>query len=790
MEQKRNILEREVRRQARRGRWVRGLIAGGLFVTFGVVVLTYWRDTSNRRKTLPHPPAIPQGVNQQLSGFSFTRSDGGRQVFTIHAARTLALKQGGTALLQDVYVEFYGRSGKRLDILRTAEGIYNPTTNNLSTPGAVQLIINAPKPTSPATGMPDEKQRKLAEAVSDPESVYIETSQVSSRDHARVVESDTSVRFRLGDVSGSAVGLSYAAGQGEVVLKQDVKAVFRPSKDQHNETPIELSASRLRYDGSGKKAQLWGPVEVRQGNRVVTANSGLLSLNSHNRITTISLEGKVHAIDLNVKQQMSLEADVLKARLHPVSGQLRELAADGHVQAESIQDGTRARIRAHEARLNFSGPGQIPTNGKAVGQVLLTMVQPGKKEKSSSQPGVLDGRISREELSTEGLRFAFRPEGRSLREAETLAPGTLVLFPKDPNAGRRTATANKFLMAFDSASHLKTLQGSGGTQIVFAPPPTASDQSPSIASAGKLLATFDPATEALLSLDQWGNFRFRNGELEASAEKAHDSAQKQYLVLSGHPVVWDRTTRAQADQVYLKLDSGTAEGIGHVQAVHYDPQKKGSSLPTNVVADRMVADRNSQVVHYEGHVRAWSGMDVVESSSLDVYKNQRRVTSRSRVVTSHLQPVSPHSSSASKKDEEFGSGPLTISADRLDYFDAGRKALYAGNVVLQTQDTKLQADRLEVYFSRNKDLDNSQIERALAVGHVLVTQPSRYAKGNRATYDAKTGKIVMTGGPPALYDAEKGFTSGQRLTFYIHNDRLLVDGGPNSPTVSKHRLTQ
>ena len=790
MEKKREILEREVRQQARRGLWVRGLIVGGLLATLGIVVLTYWRDSANRRKTLPPPPEVPQNVNQQLSGFTFTRSEGGREVFTIHAARTLAMKQGGTTVLRDVYVEFYGLSGNHYDTLRTADGEYNRTTNNLSTPGSVELILNASKQPSQATGTPGGKEEKHPASVSNGQSVIIETSKVTSRNHAKLVESDTAVRFRLGNVSGSARGLSYAAGKGEIVLKEDVNAIFQPGQNRHGNMPIQLSASRLRYDDSGKRAQLWGPVEVRQGNRTITAERGSLSLNAHNRITKILLEGKAHASDQTPKQQMSLQADVLRSRLDPESGQLRKLVADGHVRGEVLQGGTLTRFEAHETQLNFSGPGQVPANGKAMGQVRLTIAQPKRGGTPSSGPEALGGRISREELTTAAVRFAFRSGGKSLQEAETLDSGTLVLFPESSKAGRRTVTAGRFLMTFNTASRLKTFRGTGGTQIVFEAPPTASDQSPSVASARQLLAVFDPATEMLQSVDQWGDFRFRNSDLEAAAEKAHDSAQKQLLVLSGHPQVWDRTTRAQADRIVLHVDSGTAEGMGQVQAVHYDPQK-GSSLPTNVVADRMVADRNSQVVHYEGHVRAWRGTDVVESSSLDVYKNQRRVSSGSRVITSHLVPnPKPSARSGVGKQAVSGNRSITIGADRLDYFDAGRKALYSGHVVLETQDTKLQTDRLEVYFSKNREMGDSQIDRALAEGHVLVTQPTRYAKGNHATYDARTGKIVMTGGPPALYDAEKGYSSGQRLTFYIHNDRLLVDGGSNSPTVTQHRVAQ
>jgi len=78
----------------------------------------------------------------------------------------------------------------------------------------------------------------------------------------------------------------------------------------------------------------------------------------------------------------------------------------------------------------------------------------------------------------------------------------------------------------------------------------------------------------------------------------------------------------------------------------------------------------------------------------------------------------------------------------------------------------------------------------VAEGQVRVVQPGRRAAGNRAEYFAGEGRIVLSGGPPSLYDAEKGFTTGQRLTFFIHDDTLRVDGGDESPTLSRHRIAQ
>jgi len=284
----------------------------------------------------------------------------------------------------------------------------------------------------------------------------------------------------------------------------------------------------------------------------------------------------------------------------------------------------------------------------------------------------------------------------------------------------------------------------------------------------------------------------------------------------------------------MRLDTDTAEGIGKVQSTHFgaetasrSPQapaglkpgatsgaassgglKSGGATPnagtgtTNVLADRMLATRSGQLVHYEGHVRAWQGADVVEATSLDYSGKERRLSSGSGVVTSHLAPASgiPGGSTPSgpassrpgdvvnRKKEQLHA--LTVRADHLDFFDEGRKASYRDNVELETESTKLRADRMDVYFQAESAPGGSEVERAVADGRVRVTQPGRRATGDHLEYEAAAGRIVMKGGSPALYDEARGFTTGQRLTFFIHDDRLLVDGGEKSRALSQYRMPQ
>ncbi|HET9179705.1 MAG TPA: LptA/OstA family protein [Terriglobia bacterium] len=778
-----------IQRHVRGRRWIKLLTGAGLVITAGIVLGAYWVGRSQRQAALPKPPGLPKDVNQQLSGVTFSRSDNGRQLFVIHAARTLAYKQGGATLLQDVYVEFFGRSEKRHDILRTPEGEYNQTTGNLSTPGDVELVLNAsPRQLKDLAAKPDQpidQKPAVADAARQP--VYLRTSKVTSTEHGTQLESDTPVRFRLGDVSGSARGLIYGSDTSEITLKEDVQAVFHPAKEAHAGAPIEVSASRLHYAGPAEGVQLWGPVKIRQADRVVTASKGLISMNEQNRITEVLLQGNAHALDRTRTGELKLESDLMRGQLDPVTSRLATLVASGHARGQSTQGGALSQIKAHEVVLNFDPTTHVPANGVAMGGVRLTITQATRRQGDPSAPQMPGGKVSREDLATEKIDFAFRPRGKNLKAAETAGSGTLVLYPDNPKAGSRTITAAKFLMAFDSASHLESLRGTGGTQIVSAPPANSRNQRPAVSTAREMLATFDPATEVVLSVEQAGDFHFNNGTLEAKADRARDLAREQKVVLTGRPEVWDSSTRTRADQIVLALASNTAEGIGSVHAIHTDP-KDPSALPTSVIAERMTADRRSQVVHYEGHVRAWRGTDVIESQSLDVYRNARRVSTNSRVLTSHLQAASGKADA--QKGAASGLRPVTIGADRLDYFDEGRKARYAGNVEFDTEDTRIQSDRLDVHFSAGKTPADSEVDNAEAEGHVKIVQPMRYAKGENAVYDAQTGKVVMTGGPPTVYDTEKGTITGQRLTFYIHNDRLLVDGSANSPAISKHRVAQ
>ena len=83
-----------------------------------------------------------------------------------------------------------------------------------------------------------------------------------------------------------------------------------------------------------------------------------------------------------------------------------------------------------------------------------------------------------------------------------------------------------------------------------------------------------------------------------------------------------------------------------------------------------------------------------------------------------------------------------------------------------------------------------RLDRMVAQGHVVIQQPGRRAEGQRLVYTASDDKFVLTGGPPSIFDAERGKITGVSLTFFRADDRVLVEGEASTPVVTQTRVAR
>ncbi len=781
-------------RATQRKKWIAGVVVAAFSVSAATVALTFWRTRTRKENQRSVPQALPPNVHQQLSGYSITRSDEGRRVFTVRAARTLALKEGGTTILEDVSVEIFGREGNRHDILRTGRCEYHPDSGDLFSSGKVEIELNAPR--QPGGTTPEARGGRGP--------VFFETSQVSFRQKGSMLATDQPIRFWIGTTSGSARGMTYATKDGWMELKKDIRVEWLPTAKGSDRLPVRLQADHLRYEssrGEGGAVTLAGLLEITQGGRRVSADRASLFLDARDRVTRAILEGHVRAAESSGTSEATLSAERVGGESDPSSGELKSVFAEGGVAAEALSKGRESsvsRLVAEHIEIRFRGVRPLPQSGRASGNARLTLES-----------------VEQRALTASEIDFDFRPGRWDLKEVRTAGAGELSVVPPGPGADERVVSAGQLVIGLERGARVRTLSGLSGTHVVFKPPPSAPPGTPVRESFSQRLdAVFNPETRALSDMSQTGDFRFTDGERRATAERARYTSSTQVFEFEGRPRIEDDESRVSADRIVYDLRNDVAEGLGHVQSVHLaesgtphsHPPLSAPALPestapeagdlpaqagpTHVLADRVVAQKRSQFAHYEGHVRAWHGSTLVESAWLDVFRMGRRMSAGGSVSTSSLQPGTAGQGADKPRVPQRPSQPVVIRADRLEVVDNGARASYRGNVQFQTENTVLNADRAEVFFSRAKAPELAGIERSRAEGHVRMVQPGRRATGERANYDAAAGKIVLSGGPPVLEDAERGSTTGQRLTFFIRDDRLLIDGDVKSPVVSTHRVAQ
>ena len=131
--------------------------------------------------------------------------------------------------------------------------------------------------------------------------------------------------------------------------------------------------------------------------------------------------------------------------------------------------------------------------------------------------------------------------------------------------------------------------------------------------------------------------------------------------------------------------------------------------------------------------------------------------------------------------------PVTVvRAQKLVYNDTNRLAIYSGDVSMVRAGLTVKCATLQAYMNDGKPVDgktpDSRIDRALADGKVEVLQVAlarqRIGTSEHGEYYTEEGKIVLTGGRPHVKDSKTGDSTGENLTYFTNDDRIVIDGSP------------
>jgi len=777
-------------------RWLAVIaVVFSLFVA-GVYLRTRWRQTAHSR---PSPGKIAVELKRTANGFEYDKSEGGRTILRIRAAEVKEFKLNGHTALSKVSITLYGKDSSRFDRIYGDDFSYDPQSGDVVANGEVQIDLEA----NPA-GLLNPDQAPPEELKSP---IHLKASGLTFNRNTGDAFVNGRVEFTSEQASGWAEGLRYQAVGRSLTLVSQIHAVLTGPQ------AAVLTAARGTVSGDPRQLVLDQPTLDRHSDTLRAASAAFI-FGAANKVTRVVANGAVHAEisqqpGESVPARSTLDAERAEFAVNSTGNQLASGLVTGHVLMN--QAGAQP-MQASAARLalEFSGAGRLQ-RVKAQDQVRLHF-------------GAVDGAIPGQrpaasendyEITAQAIDFDVSAGGR-LQKAVTQGPAQITLASagtQQKSAGGKTVvTAGQFEAMFGNSlpgtTRLVSIHGEPDARIASQTP----GQPERVSTSQRVDAEFAPDGQ-LASVTQQGNFHYLSGEdaagqLQAFSDRARFTSADQMVTLTGTPRIVGQNMTTTAQTVRINRATGEAFALGDIKSTYVSPNGAtspsaggallGSRAPIHVTAAAMKATSNPSLVVYSGgaigkltgKARLWQESNMIEAPEID-FDNTHRM-----VVASGTE-IDPATTTFVQPDKGGKSTPIQLTGLKLTYTDSDGLALYEGGVSAKGQDFTAVANSMRVYLApgaqakQNKSFTGSnRLQRMVANGAVDLEQLGRKATGEQLVYTPDEEKFVLTGGPPSIFDAERGKITGDSLTFYRRDARVLVEGESKSPVVTQTRVAR
>lgn len=725
----------------------------------------------NALKEVPGKMGIE--IQQSAHEFTISKSEQGRTLFKVQASKAVQFKQGGRVELHDVTITIYGPDSSRFDQVYGKQFEYDQQTGDITSQGEVSIDLEAnPQGVSnPDQATPRELKNPL----------HLRTTDLVFNQKTGDGWTDALVEFSVPQANGSAVGAKYVAKDTELTLKSQVRIVM------HGRMPATILAQQARLQKNPREIVLQ-QARVESPDQRAQADEATLFLAEDN-----TLDHAIAVGDVQLESEAAASGGA-KGRV----GRAKTPSGASRVSAERLD--VKMRAGAVESAVlsggvRFNNEGQHEVEGSA-GLARLVFGSQNALTKIHAEQNV---RLKQDQASTGAnandievnapAMDCFLGDGQRLTRAETVGPPELLLLPKDPKQAQTRVTADKFAANFDSLGQLSHVHGEANVRVVS----TSGSSSPQLektSTSDAIDATFRQGA-GLQTLVQSGHFEYSSGTQKAFAERGSYSPADQVVTLSGSPRILDSGMETTARTV--RLNRATSEGVaeGDVKTTYSDLKSQpngallASSDPVHVTAQSMIAHNNPAVAVFSGDARLWQNANVVGAPSIQFQKDQRTVTADGNSG----QKVSTVLVGSDKSGKAT---PVSILAGHLVYRDSERKAHYDHGVIIRSADLTITAGQMDVWLAASRGAGDvsSNLEKIVASGKVVITEPNRRGTGDQLVYTGKDDKFVLTGGPPSIFDAEHGKITGVSLTLFRRDDRVVVEGNSSSPAVTQTRVVR
>ncbi len=759
------------------------------------------------------PPPAPVDVTRQSAGINFRQFDKQNQtvIFEVQASKSTEFKGQDASLLEDVKITIFGKAGDRHDVIHTRSCDYGKEKGGIRCSGDVQLDLMSAEDAKLVAKNPEQAEARTT---------HVETRNVTFDRVSGLAQTDQRVTFAFPNGTGDATGLEYQSEEGKLRLLHDVRlrlvqpaAVTREKKTSKAEPrpgqDVHVKGTSLDFGRDTRLMHLHGPAEAETPAERLTAGEISLALDedfhAEKLVATSTGENRPELTAKGATGEMKLDADTLTAHFSP-EGSITKLDATGAVHGFRSGAAEDDEANADSGTLDLwpriSQPKELNLSGSVVLKANL---------KKTGEARVLQTSAFRMEFSGGSEREASKPQ-----KAETLAAGTMEWTDAATPGGAAAKTklqADKLVMDFAEQGKAKQLQANGHVQterrVAGHPLQTATARS-GVAQMS--------AAGGWSQMDLQGDVKLKEADRSGQAEHAVFQRASQTATLTGQAVARDATTETHAPRITFAQTSGDILAEGGVRSTDFSSKSSAVQLapaPANITSETLQANSRTGRALYTGHARLWQGDSVLEANSIELLRETHVLN-----AVGNVRAVFPQTPSQPK---EQGAAPVLDAGARqvnaaqvtpkkpqlwhatctsLTYHDQEGLAHLQQNVVVQSAEQKMRGPVLDLYFVRSPDGSANvggpgsanasggaqQISRAVGTGGVTVEEGDRKATAERGEYTAASGKFVMSGGNPTLYDGSAGTTTGRQLTFFLADDTIIVDSENGSRTLTKHRV--
>src|ERR1035438_8243618 len=419
----------------------------GFGIALLVVVTASYFIAKARVKPELHttPKELGIDIQQTSEGFSLSKSEAGRTLYTIRASNAVQFKKGGHADLKNVHIVVYGKAHDRFDQIYGKEFTYDPQSGDVTAIGEVNIDLQgyAEGPSKPDQAPPEELKNPI----------HITTNSLTFNQKTGIAHTDDEVEFRTLQASGTAKGAYYESATNQLQLKSDVHIVTTGD----NAADIFGSSGTIQKDP--RQAVLLNAA-IYEPDRTLTTDKLTMFFEPDNSIQHAQAEGNVNI-------------EVRGPTIVDISGPHGDLnmGPQNAVQQAIVTGGAKYNTRGDN--LSHGSADTFILDFEADNQPKFFHMLKNARMRQDPQPGKPGSPGQPMEIVADQLHFVLE-NGNELKTGDTVGKAQITIFPspagtkpaksapktgQDFGSGNATpvATAGKFQATFGEGNRMQML---------------------------------------------------------------------------------------------------------------------------------------------------------------------------------------------------------------------------------------------------------------------------------------------------------------------------------------------